>query len=148
MYKKIFFSTLLLCTFFSCKKNHNNNSNCDKTPGSIAGTYSIVKYEVGLNDVFQDFTNELDVCELDDKISLKADGTTMIQDVGVICSPPGNSTGTWAISANNKITINNKNGGPTDITSADIRSFNCTTLVLTGSDPRSPSDQFRLTLKK
>lgn len=115
---------------------------------SIAGTYSIVKFEVGFNGAFQDFTNQLDACELDDKISLKTDGTTTTQDAGTVCSPPGNSTGTWSVMSNNKITINDNNGGPTDISTADITSFDCSTLVLTGSDPTAPADQFRLTLKK
>ena len=147
MKTKIFLPALLLCLFFSCKKN-DNNSNCDKTVASIAGTYTIVKLEVGFNGIYQDFTNQIDACDLDNKLLLNADGSTVTQDVGVVCTPPSNSTGTWTISSAHKITIDDNNGGPADIASADITSYDCSTLVLTGSDPSVPSAQFRLTLKK
>ncbi len=143
MKTKIFLATLLLCIFFSCKKSDSNGS-CDKTVASIAGTYEIVKFEAGFNGIFQDFTNQIDACDLDNKILLKADGTTVTQDVGAVCTPLSNSTGTWSISSAGKITINDNNGGPTDISTADITSYDCATLVLTGADPTAPSDQFRL----
>ena len=148
MRTKIFLPALLLCIFFSCKKNDSNTGNCDKTVASIVGTYEIVKFEVGFSGVFQDFTNQIDACDLDNKILLNGDGTTLTQDVGVVCNPSSNSTGTWSISSAGKMTINDNNGGPTDISTADITSYDCSTLVLTGADPGAPSDQFRLTLKK
>lgn len=147
MKAKFFLPALLLCIFFSCKKN-DNNINCDKTVASIAGAYTIVKFEIGFNGIFQDFTNQIDACDLDNKILLNADGTTVTQDVGVVCTPSSNSTGTWSISSAGKISINDNNGGPTDISTADITSYDCSTLVLTGADPSAPSNQFRLTLKK
>ena len=86
--------------------------------------------------------------ELDDKLSLNNNGTTAYQDLGTTCSPSGSSTGTWSISSDNKVSITDNSGSATDISVADITSYDCSTLVLTGSDPSSPSEQFRLTLKK
>ncbi len=145
---KIFVTAFLLCMLFSCKKNDKTTSNCDKTVASIAGTYSIIKYEIKLNGAFQDFSNLLETCELDDKLSLNKNGTTIYQDLGTVCSPPRNSTGTWGISPSGKITINDNNGGTADITAADITSFDCTNLILTITNPNTPSDQYRVTLKK
>ncbi|MEJ7681311.1 MAG: hypothetical protein WKG06_26370 [Segetibacter sp.] len=145
---KIFVSAVLLCILFSCKKQDSPKTNCDKTVASIAGTYSLVKFEVGTNGAFQDATSELEACGLDDKISLNKDGSTVTQDLGTVCSPPDNSRGSWSISPSGQITINDPNPGPIDISTADITSFDCSTLVLTASDPNSPGTQFRLTMKK
>lgn len=149
MKTKTFVSAVLLCILFSCKKQDDTKTNCDKTVASIAGTYSIVKIEFGTNGIFQDATGLVESCDLDDKISLNADGTTVIQDLGIVCTPPEDSRGTWSISSSGQIIIDdNSNSGPLDISTADITSFDCSTLVLTGSDPGIPGDQFRITMKK
>lgn len=147
MKTKMFVSSVLLCILFSCKKQDNTKTNCDKTVASIAGNYSIIKLEVGTNGTFMDITNQLESCQLDDKLSLQQDGVSVYHDLGTVCSPPGTNTGSWSISSSGKMTINS-NGTAEDISTADITSFDCSTLVLTGSDPRSPGDQFRLTMKK
>lgn len=144
----ILVSVVLLCLFTSCKKDENSNTNCDKTMANIAGSYGIIKLEVGAGGIFQDATNQLDACELDDKIVLNANGTSAYQDAGVACSPSGNSAGTWSISAAGKMTIDDGSGSASDISSADITSFDCSTLVLTGTDPSTPGFQLRLTIKK
>ena len=149
MKTKMFVSAVLLCILFSCKKQDDTKTNCDKTVASIAGTHSTVKFEFGTNGIFQDATGLLESCDLDDKISLNADGTTVIQDLGIVCTPAENSRGTWSISSSGQITIDdNNNSGPLDISTADITSFDCSTLVLTGSGQSSPEYQFRITLKK
>jgi hypothetical protein len=140
MRTKILVSAVLLCQLFSCKKEDDTKANCDKTMASIAGTYSIVKFEVGTNGIFEDATGLLESCGLDDKISLNADGTTVSQDLGIVCTPPDNSSGTWSISSG-QLTINDNNSGPLDISTADITSFDCSTLVLTAADPGMPEDQ-------
>ncbi len=147
MKTKIFFSALLLCVLFSCKKKDKASTNCDKTMASIAGSYSIIKLEIGTNGTFQDITNQLEACQLDDKLSLGKDGVFIYQDLGAACSPPGTTTGSWNISSSGKLTING-NGTAADVESADITSFDCSTLVLTEPDPTTPGDEVRLTLKK
>src|SRR5215210_1788918 len=126
MKTKMFVSAVLLCILVSCKKQDDTKTNCDRTVASIAGTYSIVKFELGTNGVFEDATGLVDSCDLDDKISLNADGTTVFQDLGIVCTPPENSRGTWSISSSRQITIDdNNNSGPLDISTADITSFDC-----------------------
>ena len=143
MLKKIIIPGLLLLTFSACKKDNS----CDKTVASIAGTYSLVKLEVGSGGVFSDITGLLETCQLDDKLSLNANGTSSYMDLGTVCLPAGDESGTWDITAAGKMTINT-GGGTVDVTDADITSFDCSTLVLTGFDLSSPGDQFRLTIRK
>jgi hypothetical protein len=140
-------SALCLLLLTSCKKDKNDSS-CDKTMSAIAGTYMVVKLEVGLSGSFQDITDQLDDCEKDDKLILNANGVTDYQDVGSVCSPSGSDTGTWNINSSGKMTIDDNGSGSTDIQSADITSFDCSTLVLTGTDPSVPGVEFRLTIKK
>jgi hypothetical protein len=137
---------LLIVTHSSCKKNDVAN-NCEKTVASIAGTYTVVKLEIGTSGTFLDVTNLLDACQLDDKLILKTDRTSNYQDLGVVCTPSESSTGTWDINTAGKMTIAT-NGGAADISTADITSFDCSTLVLTGFDASSPGTQFRLTIRK
>ncbi len=144
----ILIPVVLLCLLTSCGKDENSNTNCDKTMANIAGSYGIIKLEVGAGGVFQDATNQLDACEMDDKIVLNVNGTSAYQDAGVACSPSGNSTGTWSISAAGKMTIDDGSGGASDIASADITSFDCSTLVLTATDPATPGILYRLTIRK
>ena len=147
MKKLIIGSAILLCIVSSsCKKDASSNTNCDKNVASIAGTYSFVKYEAGMSGVFQDVTHDfLEPCELDDKLTLNTNGTTLYKDLGTACDPSGDETGTWAISSDGKMTIND---GTVDVSVADITSFDCSTLVLTGTETGGSGIQFRVTMKK
>lgn len=146
MKKLILGSAILLCIIFSsCKKDKTNNNNCDKTVAAIAGTYSFVKFEVGTNGVFKDVTHDqLEPCELDDKLTLSLNGTTDYKDLGTVCNPSGDETGTWSISSAGKMTIN---GGTANVQMADINSFDCFTLVITSIEPNT-GYQYRITMKK
>lgn len=148
MKKTIFTTAVLLLLFTSCKKDKSTASGtCNKTVADIAGTYAILKIEVGMNGVFVDITSQQDACAKDDKLTLNANGTSAYKDLGVVCSPSGDDSGTWSIDANGKMTIHD-NSGSNDISHADITSYDCHTLVLTGTDASSPTEQVRLTLKK
>lgn len=146
MKKIILFSTVLLVALSSCKKDKASTS-CNKTMADIAGTYSIVKIEIGFGGTFVNITDSLDACEKDDKLTLNANGTTAYMDQGTVCSPAGDDSGTWSIDANGKMTIDD-NGGNSDVSKATITSFDCTTLVLTAEDSSTPGEQGRITLKK
>ncbi len=148
MKTKILASLLFLSLIFSCKKNNNNSSDCSKTMAAISGTYSIFKVEIGNNGVFTDATSSIDDCSKDDRLSLNSNGTTNYQDLGVKCSPPGDGTGTWSISSAGKMTITDNSGGVSDISVADITSYDCTFLVLTETDPSAPGVELRVTFKK
>ena len=143
MKKKLMIPVLLIVMFSACKKDKN----CDKSMAAIAGTYSLVKAEIGTGGVFLDFTSQIDACEADDILVLNANGTSGYIDFATVCSTPGDATGTWSINAAGVMTINNS-GSSLDVDNATITSFDCSTLVLTGFDASSPGDQFRLTIKK
>jgi len=66
-----------------------------------------------------------DDCELDDTNELKADGTFVYTDAGVVCSQSGSQTGTWNITGNTLIL----NAG-----FSNIESFDCKDLVVTFRD--------------
>jgi hypothetical protein len=86
-------------------------------------------------------------CQIDDKVELNASGVANFNDLGTVCTPPGNKTGSWSIAANGKMTISG--GGSTDLSNADIVSFDCNTLVLLGTQSYAGSIiQLRLTIKK
>lgn len=138
---------VLLFLFTACKKD--KVTSCEKTMADIAGTYTVVKLEIGISGVFTDITNELEPCEKDDKLILNSNGTSTYQDLGLACDPPENSSGTWSIDGSGKMTIDDGGGsGSADISTATINSFDCTTLVLTGTDDSFPGGEFRLTIKK
>src|SRR5450432_2236238 len=110
MKKLVLIPAIVLCILSSCKKDVNTNTvtnkNCDKTVTAIAGEYSLVKLEISTVDgSFQDITNYWGACQLDDKLFLNTNGTSIYQDLGTSCSPSGSSTGTWGISSDGKMTI-------------------------------------------
>lgn len=146
MKKLILSSAVLFCIIAtSCKKDKNKS--CDKTMALIAGTYSIVKSEVGLNGNFVDVTSEdFEPCELDDKLTLNANGTTVYKDLGTLCDPQGDDTGTWSITTAGKIIIGGVDN--LDTIEADITSFDCSTLVFTGDIDGGSGAQSRFTIKK
>lgn len=140
-FKTLLTAVSLLLFFGSCKKDKANS--CDKTMAAIAGTYSIVKIEMGSGGSYQDVTSLfLESCELDDQIILSSDGTVSYKDAGTACESNGDDSGTWAIDSNGKITVA---AGSVDASSADISSFDCSTLVIAGSDS---GIDYRMTLKK
>ena len=139
---------VILCLLLSCKKNAATSNNCTKTVANIAGTYSPVKNEISMmNAPFVDITNQWQDCERDDKVILNANGNYTYQDLGISCAPSGNGSGTWGISADGKFTINDT-GSVVDISNADITSFDCSTLVITGDIATGTGTRFRITLKK
>ena len=140
---------VFLCLLFSCKKADKTIANCTKTMDAIAGTYSLLKLEIqGMeNTAFDDISGNLQACELDDKLVLNPNGTTVRQFLGNGCMSPLIASGNWSISADNKMTINDHLSG-SDISNADITTFDCSTLVLTGTKPGALNVRYRLTLKK
>ncbi len=143
MNKKTLTLAFAALTLAACKKE----TNCEKTMASIAGTYSLIKLEFGTGGTFMDVTGELDACERDDQVTLNENGTSSYSDLGTVCSPSGNDSGTWSLSSSGRMTIST-GGGILELSDAEITSFDCQTLVLTGFDSSSPGDQFRLTIRK
>jgi Lipocalin-like domain len=138
---------VLLFVFTACKKDKTTPTSCDKTMAAIAGTYIVSKIELGTGGVFSDITSQMKDCQKDDKLTLNSNGTSTYQDLGIACSPSGNGSGTWSIDASGKMTIDG-GGGPARVSQADINSFDCTALVVTGTTSSAPGFDFRVTLKK
>lgn len=129
-----------LLVFNSCKKDKTNN--CEKTMAAVSGTYSLIKMEANIGAGFVDADNRED-CEKDDHIVLNANGTVEYKDDGTICDASGDDSGTWTIDSNGKITISS--GGDVYALGSDITSFDCNTLVLSGTEL---GVQYRITFKK
>lgn len=139
--KNLLIPVFSILFFASCKKD--KATNCDKTMSSIAGTYSIVKIEMGSGGTYQDVTAFLlESCQRDDQLILGSNGTVTYKDAGTVCDSPGDDSGSWEIDSDGKITVN---AGSIDASTADISSFDCSSLVITGSDS---GIDYRLTLRK
>jgi len=136
--KRILF-VLLVSVLFSCKKDKK----CNQDMAGIAGTYRItaVTYKASAGAPEQDYYTTVftDACERDDQVTFGATGTYTFTDAGVKCVPPGDYTSTWS-STGSSMTID---GDP-----ATIQSFNCSTLVITGTGFITAGDQIKLTFTR
>ena len=106
----------------------------------ISGTYRItaIGYKANASAAEQDYYNFFftDACEKDNQVVLNANGTASFVDAGVKCAPAGDFTSTWSVNGST-ITI--------DGDAANIQSFNCSTLVVTGTGVFTANDQLKLT---
>ena len=142
--KKIIFLAFITTLFITaCKKNNNNDSACTTNAASIAGAYKItaVTYKANATSTEMDYFNILfpDACERDDVYTFQTSGTYQIKDAGVVCSPSGDDSGTWSVSANTMVLDGDAN---------TIESFNCKSLILVNADTQTPGDKLKLTLTK
>lgn len=134
------FSILLLAV--SCQKEAQAPVDCPQTVAAIAGTYKLtaLKYKASASSAEQDYLLLKEPCELDDIISLNANGTYNYQDAGISCSPDGTDSGTWSISGNTIISDG--------IVSGTIQSFDCRNLIAYSNDVIIPGDRITLTIEK
>ena len=124
--KKIILSLFVLSTvLISCKKD---SKNCDLNSGNVVGTYRLTAYTYKANTAATvvDEYALLQPCEKDDRIIFNANSTTTYTDAGVVCSPSGNSTGTWSLSGSS-MTLDG------DI--YVVASFSCSGMTLTQAGP-------------
>lgn len=133
--------TLLAVSLFSCKKDPEND--CSKNETSIAGSYKVtaVTYK-GSDDAaeveyFSVWMPE--ACERDDMLMLNANGTYEYSDVGLVCDPSGNDTGTWSVDGNSMIT---------DGDAATIESYDCKNLILSMPNIWVIGDKVKMTLTR
>ena len=129
--------------FFSCKKDENKNSGCAVNVSSVSGSYKFTAYKYRANSTAaeQDYFNIIfsDPCERDDVLTLNSNGSWILADAGVVCTPPGDDTGIWSLTGN---TLN------VDGDLATIESFDCKTLVLLNTDVIVTGDKVRIYLTK
>jgi hypothetical protein len=139
----VFVTTLLFTIMVaSCKKDHDNNSNCAITMTNLAGTYKLtaLKYKVNANAPAQDYLTMLDACERDDLINLRADGVYIYTDAGTSCTPNESDNGTWAMTSNILVSDG--------IVAGNVTSFDCHTLVVNSGDIYVAGDQLIFTMEK
>ncbi len=126
--------------FFSCKKDPEP---CTTSVTSISAAYNITAYTYKQTPTSPevDYYPILfpDACNRDDVLTFSANGTYQKKDANLVCSPPEDDNGTWALSGNT-ITID---GDPNT-----IESFDCKTLVVVIMDFLNPGDKLKITLVK
>lgn len=105
----------------SCKKSSNSSSSISVQ--NLAGTYTITALTATVAPFPpQNIIDSLKTCQRDDEYVLKTDLTYQYVDAGTKCVPPGDHTGTWALSGTT-LTI--------DSTVNTIQKFDGHVLVLT-----------------
>lgn len=127
--KKTFLSlaTFSLLMLTACKKDNSDVKSVTVTKESVAGTYKITKVEMKTGSTRTDITNEFynsfqEECDRDNTTKFNTDGTYVIDDGAVQCSPSSNDTGEWSVSGTNALVIDNENVG--------VESFDGNTLKL------------------
>jgi len=142
--KKIALIVLSTIVLFSCKKDSKDEpQTCTTSTATVSGSYKItaVTYKETAASPEIDYMNILfpDPCQRDDIYTFNADGSYQIADVGLVCSPPGNDNGTWALVGNN-LQID---GDP-----VNLESFDCKSWVIVNTDTQVTGDRLKLTLTK
>ena len=85
-----------LATLSSCKKDKDEPVVASLQ--TVSGSYKMgaFTYKYG-TDPEEDMLLLFDACERDDVPTLKTDKTYISNDVGVVCTPPGDYTGDWDV---------------------------------------------------
>lgn len=134
----------LSCMFLfltSCDKDDEDSNTCSTTKENIAGNYKVTgnTYKQTPTSQEENLMDDAEPCDLDDVITLNSNNTYQVADLGVVCTPANDETGSWSVSGST-LTID---GEP-----ATIKSFNCKTLVAVTTDVFVAGDQITLTLTK
>ena len=120
-----------IAIFAACKKSSNKNDSDKNDPSArtvanFSASYKLTALRV-TSPIDSNAYNSLDTCDKDNLTVLSSDMTAKIEDVGVVCNPPADSSGTWSLSAKaDSIYI--------DGAGQFIKSWDGTTLVLDGSE--------------
>ena len=123
--------------FISCQKSvddfYNNGAPASaRTVENISGVYSLKALTWSYLSTTVSIYDSLDTCEKDDLYKFNADMTMNLIDAGSPCSPPGDETQPWIL-RNDSIFLGSSANG------AKIKSFDGTTLVLTGTPGSDPN---------
>jgi hypothetical protein len=138
--KKLIILLLPVLLILSCKKD--KDPSCKTDAASIAGPYKVtgVTYKPDASSPETDYYNILfpDACDRDDILTFNINGTYLLKDAGVVCSPSNDDNGTWALSG----TTMQIDGDP-----STVESFNCKTLVLSNTDIQT-GEKLKITLAR
>lgn len=130
----------IMALLASCKKDAET---CTLSTSAVSATYEItaVRYKASPSSSEVDYYNQFfpDPCQRDDRITLNSNGTYIMTDAGVACTPPGDDNGTWSLSGNT-MTIDGE--------ATNVDNFNCSTLTISISDVNTPGDRLILVLTR
>src|SRR5688572_11483803 len=141
--RKMILLALIISISVSCKKSKDDAQACISDMASISGSYKITActYKGGPQFPEIDYLHSLfDACELDDIYKFSANESYQIMDIGVVCFPSGDETGTWKLQSGTAMIID---GDP-----VILESFDCKTLVIVNTDTQQPGDRLKLTLTR
>jgi Lipocalin-like domain len=147
--KSIAMITFLSVMFVSCTKDKSEKG-CGISATSIAGTYKVtaVTYKATPGAAETDYftTFFADDCERDDIVTFNANGTFVVDDAGIVCTPSGESGGNWSVSGN---TLIMDDGPMIDGDEYTITEFDCQSkLVITFNDYDADNDQVKITFTR
>lgn len=116
MVKKVFLvSFSALAVFAACRKNERLdwNDSVVPTPENIQGVYAIKGARWGNLNVFDNSfpdANAVRPCDKDDIYRLGPDYSFKVSDIGMVCSPTNNETGTWSLIDSKTLRLNHDFG--------------------------------------
>ncbi len=120
-------SLAALAIFSACKKSSKNSDSNDpsaRTVANFSASYKLTALRITA-PIDSNAYNGLDTCEKDNLTVLSSDLTAKVEDVGIVCNPPVDTTGTWSLSPKmDSIYING--------VGQFIKSWDGSTLVLDG----------------
>lgn len=93
----------LLFIVNACKKSDNPTSTGPtnaRTVANFTGSYNLTALKASVLGVTINLFDSLPACDQDNIIKLNSDLSAQFIDTGIVCSPPSDSTGTWALSQN------------------------------------------------
>jgi hypothetical protein len=130
------FLFLILFTIISCQKSiddfaNTGNVNAAHTVANISGTYALKSLTWTYLGTSISVYDSLAACEKDDLYKFNPDMTLNLIDAGIVCTPPGDATESWLLRGDSIFLGASTNG-------AKIKSFDGTTLVLTGAPLSDP----------
>lgn len=142
MNKSLFFTlslSIVVLAVAACKKKDDNNT--PATVENLSGTYSLQSLIWSYGGVSINIYDSLEACQKDDLLKLNTDLTASYIDAGTACDPPGDESGTWALNGDSLYISSEGIGGK-------IKSFDGSTLVLTGTPAGETGVSATTTLKK
>lgn len=144
--RKIFFLLALpAVVLISCKKTDiDSGETCPINKNTLLGRYVIssVIYKANSNAAAQDIFSGQDSCIRDNTYQLNSDSTVTTGEGATTCPgpPPPGSITAWTISADGKVF--------TFDAVYDVKSFDCSQLVITQNDYFTAGDTRTVTLVK
>ena len=142
--KKLILLALVTAVIISCNKGKGDTAACVTDAASISGSYKITAYTYKAGPQFPeiDYMNDIfpSFCDRDNIYKFTSNGTYQIMDIGIVCSPTGDDTGTWQFLSTAALKI--------DGDEVILESFDCKTLVLVNTDTQQQGDRLKIVMSR